>query len=145
MFDIGFSELLLVFFVGLLVFGPQRLPGVVKSLVHWVRLLREMAASVQQDLVNELKLDKEYVEKNTEHPPGAAQAKKLRKDVILSSDKTVDELKKEIVQTASSHCNVAQEHAHRKDTPLSIEENILTHPRPLQGHPRKPPTSEYDC
>ncbi len=31
MFDIGFSELLLVFVIGLIVLGPQRLPVAVKN------------------------------------------------------------------------------------------------------------------
>ncbi len=31
MFDIGFSELLLVFIIGLVVLGPQRLPVAVKN------------------------------------------------------------------------------------------------------------------
>ncbi len=31
MFDIGFSELLLVFVIGLIVLGPQRLPVAVKT------------------------------------------------------------------------------------------------------------------
>ncbi|XPE60865.1 Sec-independent protein translocase protein TatB [Shigella flexneri] len=42
MFDIGFSELLLVFIIGLVVLGPQRLPVAVKTVaagfarcVHW--------------------------------------------------------------------------------------------------------------
>ncbi len=33
MFDIGFSELLLVFVIGLIVLGPQRLPVAVKTVV----------------------------------------------------------------------------------------------------------------
>ncbi|MGO1309144.1 MAG: twin-arginine translocase TatA/TatE family subunit, partial [Kluyvera intermedia] len=33
MFDIGFSELLLVFIVGLVVLGPKRLPVAVKTVV----------------------------------------------------------------------------------------------------------------
>ena len=36
MFDIGFSELLLVFIIGLVVLGPQRLPVAVKTVAGWV-------------------------------------------------------------------------------------------------------------
>ena len=56
MFDIGFSELLLVFVIGLVVLGPQRLPIAVKTVVGWIRTIRAMAASVQNELSQELKL-----------------------------------------------------------------------------------------
>ncbi|RJT22383.1 Sec-independent protein translocase protein TatB [Buttiauxella izardii] len=56
MFDIGFSELLLVFVIGLIVLGPQRLPVAVKTVVGWVRALRSLATTVQNELVQELKI-----------------------------------------------------------------------------------------
>ena len=46
MFDIGFSELLLVFVIGLVVLGPKRLPVAVKTVVGWIRALRSLASSV---------------------------------------------------------------------------------------------------
>lgn len=56
MFDIGFSELLLVFVIGLIVLGPQRLPVAVKTIAGWVRALRSLATTVQNELAQELKL-----------------------------------------------------------------------------------------
>ncbi len=50
MFDIGFSELLLVFVIGLIVLGPQRLPVAVKTVVGWIRTLRSLATTVQNEL-----------------------------------------------------------------------------------------------
>ena len=35
MFDIGFFELVVVFVIGLLVLGPERLPKVVRAIGHW--------------------------------------------------------------------------------------------------------------
>lgn len=35
MFDIGFFELLVVFVIGLLVLGPERLPKVVRAIGQW--------------------------------------------------------------------------------------------------------------
>jgi sec-independent protein translocase protein TatB len=55
-FDIGFSELLLVFVIGLIVLGPQRLPVAVKTVAGWVRALRSLATTVQNELTQELKL-----------------------------------------------------------------------------------------
>ncbi len=56
MFDIGFSELLLVMVIGLVVLGPERLPVAVRTVAGWVRALRSLAASVQNELTQELKL-----------------------------------------------------------------------------------------
>lgn len=56
MFDIGFGELLLVMIIGLVVLGPERLPVAVKTVAGWIRALRSLAASVQNELSQELKL-----------------------------------------------------------------------------------------
>ena len=54
MFDIGFSELVLVFIVGLVVLGPQRLPVAIRTVMGWVRTIRGLAANVQNELAQEL-------------------------------------------------------------------------------------------
>ncbi|HHR6145989.1 TPA: Sec-independent protein translocase protein TatB [Providencia alcalifaciens] len=56
MFDIGFSELLLVAIIGLVVLGPQRLPVAVRTVAGWIRAMRSMATNVQNELSQELKL-----------------------------------------------------------------------------------------
>ena len=56
MFDIGFGELLLVMVIGLVVLGPERLPVAVRTVAGWIRALRSLAASVQNELSQELKL-----------------------------------------------------------------------------------------
>lgn len=56
MFDIGFSELLLISIVGLVVLVPQRLPVAIRTVMGWVRTIRGLAANVQNELSQELKL-----------------------------------------------------------------------------------------
>ncbi|MEI7368287.1 Sec-independent protein translocase protein TatB [Pectobacterium sp. 1950-15] len=56
MFDIGFGELLLVMVLGLIVLGPERLPVAVKTVASWIRTLRALASTVQNELSQELKL-----------------------------------------------------------------------------------------
>jgi len=55
-FDIGFGELILVLVIGLVVLGPERLPVAVKTVAGWIRVMRSMAANVQNELTQELKL-----------------------------------------------------------------------------------------
>jgi sec-independent protein translocase protein TatB len=56
MFDVGFSELVLVGLVALLVFGPERLPKVAREVGAWVRKARALASSVKQEIDHELEL-----------------------------------------------------------------------------------------
>lgn len=56
MFDIGFGELVLVFVIGLVVLGPQRLPVAVRTVMGWIRAMRSLATSVQNELAQELKI-----------------------------------------------------------------------------------------
>lgn len=56
MFDVGFSELVLVFIVGLVVLGPKRLPIAIRTVMGWVRTIRGLAHNVQTELAQELKL-----------------------------------------------------------------------------------------
>jgi len=65
-FDIGFSELVLVFVIGLIVLGPQRLPVAVKTVVGWIRAIRSLAANVQHELAQELKQSMEELRKTAD-------------------------------------------------------------------------------
>jgi sec-independent protein translocase protein TatB len=47
MFDISWTEFLLIGAVALVVIGPKELPGVMRSLGQWTRKLRGMAADFQ--------------------------------------------------------------------------------------------------
>lgn len=54
MFDIGFLELALILVVALLVVGPQRLPGLVRTAGHWAGKLRTMVNAVQTEVKREI-------------------------------------------------------------------------------------------
>jgi sec-independent protein translocase protein TatB len=69
MFDIGFSELLVIALVALIVFGPKRLPEMARTAGHWMGRLRRFMENVKQDLDREL---------NTEE---LAQFKKLQEEL----------------------------------------------------------------
>lgn len=56
MFDVGFSELVLLMIVGLVVLGPKRLPVAIRTVMGWVKTIRGLAANVQNELKQELKL-----------------------------------------------------------------------------------------
>jgi sec-independent protein translocase protein TatB len=47
MFDIGWSEFLLIAVVALIAIGPKELPGVLRMVGQWIRKARKMAAEFQ--------------------------------------------------------------------------------------------------
>lgn len=56
MFDVGFSELLLIAVVALVVFGPERLPKLVKETSYWIRKIRGTMQSAKSEIDRELQL-----------------------------------------------------------------------------------------
>lgn len=57
MFDIGFSELLLVGLVALLVLGPERLPGAARTAGLWVGRIKRSFLSIKTEVEREIGAD----------------------------------------------------------------------------------------
>lgn len=76
MFDFGFSEILVILVLALIVLGPQRLPGVVRRVGRWVGRARAMARQFQDQLEEELDLEDRHHTAPAEPQTGepAAQA-----------------------------------------------------------------------
>jgi sec-independent protein translocase protein TatB len=56
-FDIGFAELLVCAIVGLLVLGPERLPGAVRTVGRWVGKARHTVSQFSDQIDRELRAD----------------------------------------------------------------------------------------
>jgi sec-independent protein translocase protein TatB len=56
-FDIGFAELLLIGVVGLLVVGPEQLPGAVRTVLAWVNRFRRSFDQIRTEVRRELHND----------------------------------------------------------------------------------------
>jgi sec-independent protein translocase protein TatB len=57
MFDIGFAELLLVSVVGLLVLGPERLPGAIRTGSLWLGKLRRGFNNIRAEVEREINVE----------------------------------------------------------------------------------------
>src|SRR5437868_7143045 len=57
MFDIGFSELLVIGLVALIVIGPQKLPRVARTAGHLLGRLQRYVADVKADINREIELE----------------------------------------------------------------------------------------
>lgn len=72
MFDIGFSEVLLIFGLALVVLGPDKLPGVARTIGRWAGRARAMARQFRDQL--ETEADGLKVDLHTPPPPATAPA-----------------------------------------------------------------------
>lgn len=57
MFDIGFSEVLLIFVLALIVLGPEKLPKVAAQVGRWIGRARGMARQFREQLEEEVNLE----------------------------------------------------------------------------------------
>lgn len=57
MFDISFTEILIISIVALIVIGPERLPKVARTLGHLLGRVRRYIGNVKNDIQNEIKLE----------------------------------------------------------------------------------------
>ena len=57
MFDMGFTELMLISIVALIVIGPERLPGVARTAGKYFGRLKRFMTSVRHDVEQELRAD----------------------------------------------------------------------------------------
>jgi len=57
MFDIGFAELILISVVGLLVLGPERLPGAIRTVSFWLGRLRRSFNTMRAEIEREINAD----------------------------------------------------------------------------------------
>jgi sec-independent protein translocase protein TatB len=88
MFDIGFSELLVIGVVALIVIGPQKLPRVARTVGILMGRLQRYVADVKADINREVEL--EELRKMRDSMQNAANEMQSSFDSTLS--KTADEL-----------------------------------------------------
>jgi sec-independent protein translocase protein TatB len=78
MFDIGFWELVILFGLGLIILGPERLPKVAMQVGNWAGQARRMARTLSSQMRDELDLNKPYTPPTYSRPgmddlkPGSA-------------------------------------------------------------------------
>ncbi len=98
MFDIGFSELLVIGLVALIVIGPERLPRVARTLGHLAGRLQRYVADVKADINREVELEE------------------LRK------------MRDSVQQTASGIENSVQSELNRTESELNAAASVATEP-----------------
>ena len=92
------GELLVLMALALLVFGPDKLPQVTAQATHWIRQLREQAASARADLADAVDLDSTGLKDLADlHPKRLAASvlapvEEVRRDVASAASAATDSL-----------------------------------------------------
>ena len=121
MFDIGFSELLLIALVTLLVIGPERLPQAVRSISLWLGRLKQMLLSARRDLEQEVGMDEIRQQLHNEQ-------------IMRELDESRDHLEESYIQAA----NAAQMKPLADKEPLAdMEPSAPTNEEPPNKEPEK--------
>lgn len=143
MFDIGFSELLLVLVIGLVVLGPERLPVAVRTVAGWIRALRSLAASVQNELSQELKLQELQDSLKKAEKAGLQNLTPELKASMDELKEAADSLKRSYQPDVGANTI----HNPRTDEPEAAHDDVITGemangPAPAAVAKTTPPTAE---
>ena len=104
MFDIGFAELLLIGVVGLLVVGPEQLPGAVRTVLAWVNRFRRSFDQIRTEVRRELHNDEVMQKLKAD----SRQLEQQVRDTTQSVEQEIQALGKEasdLLQGASNTSN----------------------------------------
>jgi len=115
MFDIGFTELLLISIVALLVLGPERLPQAVRTAALWIGRARRSFNKVRTEIEQQLNTDEirrqlhnESILKDLE------EAKNKASDALRDTEKSINALGDEVqdaIQTDQKKADSAADNA----------------------------------
>lgn len=116
MFDLGFSELLVIAIVALIVLGPERLPKAARFAGLWVRRARAQWSSVKDELERDLATE--------EFKRTLQDTKDALRDTERSIHESGDEARKEFEQMRAA---VASDGAARVDEEQPLESSSINY------------------
>lgn len=100
MFDIGFAELLLVAVISLVVLGPERLPGAMRTCGLWVGRIRRTVRDIRTDIEREVGADE--------------IRRQLHNEEVMRSLEKMDRAKSDVYSLADDFLNDAENFAMQK-------------------------------
>lgn len=130
MFDVGFSELLVIGVVALIVIGPERLPKVARTAGLLLGRMQRYVAAVKSDLSQEMQLDE------------LRKSGQIFKDSLQETGQHIAGEINQVQHSIESAANPAQlELPDTEQTPTAIPENPQ---RELALEPMPDPASHSD-
>lgn len=104
MFDVSFGELLLILIVGLLVFGPEKLPQVVRTGSLWIARLRRSFNQIRADIEREVGVDD--IKRDIHNHSILESLREVKKD-LQDTHRQLDQLPYEVNQSVRDNFSQA--------------------------------------
>ncbi len=101
MFDFGFSEMLIVAVVALVVLGPERLPRVARQAGEWIGKLQRYVRDVKSDISRQMELE-ELRKLQSEVKDAASNLESSFKSTVAEAQSDFDELSASMQGESSS-------------------------------------------
>jgi sec-independent protein translocase protein TatB len=124
MFDIGFSELMVIGVVALIVIGPEKLPRLARTLGHLAGKLQRYVSDVKADINREIELD---------------DLKKMRDSMQQAASSFQSDISSEISKTEAEIQKAADE---LNQTTAQINQSLDAAPA---GTPAPPPQEAFQA
>jgi sec-independent protein translocase protein TatB len=122
-FDIGFSELLLVGLVALIVFGPERLPDAARTAGLWIGRLKRSFGAIKAEVEREMGADE--------------IRRQLHNEQILQLEREL----KQSIQPPAPRAAAVQEPQPEAEAPVTAPTSVASPPAPSPANlepPRQP-------
>ncbi len=116
MFDNGFSELLLVGIVALVVLGPDRLPGAVRTAGLWIGRIKRSFSAIKAEVEREIGADE--------------IRRQLHNEQILELEREMKAMKESLNASISTETPTPAEPARATDTSTSTSTSQDKSPQP---------------
>jgi sec-independent protein translocase protein TatB len=99
MFDIGFSELLIIAVITLIVMVPERLPETVRSISLWLGRIKQMFTSAKQELEKEVGMDE--IRRQLQNEKVLRDLNTTKEQFESSVSETTDKVKTTLIEAES--------------------------------------------
>jgi sec-independent protein translocase protein TatB len=119
MFDIGFMELVLIAIVALIVVGPERLPGAIRTTTLWIGRAKRSFQQVKTEIEREINADEIRRQLHNESIlAGIEKARKQANTLVENARHNIDEFDSEMKTTLKSEEQALREIATRENASL---------------------------
>ena len=125
MFDVGFSEIVVIAVVALIVIGPERLPKVARTLGHLFGRMQRYVNDVKADISREMELD---------------ELRKLQATVQDAAHAIQQTVHKEITTTESELKSIASSAAEAVQPPAETPLRMVAQPADVAAPGAEPST-----
>jgi sec-independent protein translocase protein TatB len=144
MFEVGFSELLVIFVLALVVLGPERLPRLAQQVGRWIGRARAMAKQFREQLEDEVNLAdmKKWQDTSSQSTSGSSTSSTTQNDTASAQTDAAGQPEASQTSAASPDTEAAAttpENAFAAGTP----EQSAASPGHYAGPPPEPEAAVY--